>query len=761
MYLRRHPGRRGWSEHYELRELQRLLHRPVMMGRIALGIAFAVCALPARGVQLKVAVALREPAAEGVEAKWILKPVGAPASASISLPLHVPGLGGINLPAGSWLVQLDVPGYWHPPKVVNLAEREETIEFRFWPTAIVTGTIAVPNGEKLPKEIAVRFQSSPAQTGDRLPVTEIRCPLADGRFRCEVPAGPVDLRFRARAYMTEFRWNVRLVRGETRDFGVFHLRRGGSVIGSVSTPRGLALKLSEARVVLQPMTAAAVAADLPRASMRTYGALASENGFFVIDGVPPGEYSISAFHGALASADQRIRVARDSETELLEPLLLEPPKTLTVQLDPPLDPGGHPWRVQLTAESLVNGQASFIASELASATGEWRRERLHSGSYGLTVIDAAGGKWTREEIRVADSLRATIHVPMVNVTGSVKLGSRPLAARLHFGGEHGGVSVPLESDRDGAFEGRLPERPDGVWNEVTVTSTSPPLNRTLTNVKVGAHVDLILASTYVEGEVVDEAGKRVTRALVNARGGGEPLTQTDVQTDGTFELHGLAEGAATLQASSPLGDSDPTTVMLREDDVAHVKLVVRSPARLAGRVLSTVGPVAGARVAVVPTDTAPLFTIPVSTDVDGRFTSPLQAGTHEVDVLVEAPGFAFKMFHMSVPDRGIDILLDQLGGSLAIIVPQFDGSDASPQPFLLHGGAQARAAFLREVRFERSAKATVTIRLANVERGSYTLCFVSPGEEAALRAGQLQASRRCVSGFLAPLGDLALTVPGA
>jgi hypothetical protein len=125
--------------------------------------------LSGQAVQLKVAVSLRDRPPGHRTASWKLRRSDSPTSKPIDLPLEVPGLGGVDLPPGVWLVQVDVPGYWHSPRVVTLADREQTLDFALWPVAPVTGTLAVPKGDKAPNPVSVRFQSAPSAAGERLP----------------------------------------------------------------------------------------------------------------------------------------------------------------------------------------------------------------------------------------------------------------------------------------------------------------------------------------------------------------------------------------------------------------------------------------------------------------------------------------------------------------------------------------------------------------------------------------------------------------
>jgi hypothetical protein len=723
-------------------------------------VTFGLCSIAAvsHAAMLKVPVSFRgalPPGTKFFDATCVLTPVGDhdPSFQKMSVPLQVPGLGGFDLPSGSWMIEVVVPGYWHPPEVVHLKDRDETVDFKLWPAATIHGIVKVSKGETMPAELSVRFQSPPSvAVSDRLPVTQIKCPIQNGAWSCEVPAGVLDLRFRARRFTTEFRWKFPVPAGQKVDLGTFVLRRGSSVIGNVQLAPRLKAVDPETRVILQPRSFGAPSGDHGRESMHVLAAGADDRGFFAIEGVPPGEYMILAQQKNLSSLPQPVRVLQDAEIELLDPLILYPPRSLTIHITPELDPGGHPWHIRLYAEAGPGGRVDVIADDSLSHEGAWQHDGLHGSRYTVNLQTASGANWLNQTIDLPnDSNVINLQIPLVKVRGTLKLGDRPLAAKIYFGGESGGTSVPLESDAEGAFSGVLPKR-DEPWSEVTVVGTLPAVKRTLRDVKVVPRpdsdevtVDLVLPSTYVLGNVVDQEGRPVAHAIINVQTTAhEPFVQVFGADDGSFEINGLPSGAITLQASAYLQESNTVDVTVAEGDTARVKLVLKSNSVLTGRVISSIGPVAGARVSVIPTDTTSLATIPVTTNANGEFACPMTGGTREIDFSVEAPGFAYKMFHLTVPEKGIDVPLDQAGGTLIVDAPPFDGNDPSSLPFLIHAGARRAVPYVGRPAFEKTEHG-YRIRIAMLERGEYRVC--------------IGATDRCVGGFLAPLGELSLMVP--
>lgn len=759
---------------------ERLLRYPLTMSRhklITACLVFAVAnSLAAAVVKIPVSVRGGFPAGQKyLQAKLrlrIIEPSGSIRDAG-EIPLDVPGVGILDTPPnGTLMVEVVAPGFWHPPQSVT-TDRSGELSFDLWPTGTLKGIVKVGPGEELPQALDVRFQSAPAvSNADRLPVTQVKCPVtATGAWSCEIPAGLVDLRFHARRYLSEFRWDYRLAPRELQDIGLFKLRRGSAVYGTVTLPRRFKGRLEDTRVVLEPVSHADRREDATRSGMRALGTTANSRGLFYVDSVAPGEYSVFAVNDkGLRSAAQRVRVIPDAEVELVEPLELRPPKSLTFSVTPPADPHGESWKILVLAAEGPGGRYQIVAHERMSDKGEWSGKNLRTGRYGIKIESQSGGAWLYQQLDVdADSPEIiSVVIPTVEVRGTVTLGERPLIAKVYFGGESGAVSIPMESNEKGEFGGVLPVMEHGVWPEVSIVGTVPPVKRTLRGIKVErgdgaefARVDLSLPDTYLSGEIVDQSGASVAPALVNvANEADEPLIQIDAEKDGTFEIHGLPPGAFTLQASAFLQESDPTPVQLEEEGRAeHVRLEVRSLSAFRGRVVSSVGLVAGARVTVTPTDTRSLVVVPTRTNASGNFEIHIPAGTREVNVAVEAPGFAFKMFHQRVPEKGgIEIPLDQLGGTLIVECPEFDGSDSSPQPFLVHSGADQALLHVGSRTFDKVPReGFMRLRALMIERGQYTVCAVQPRELATLRAGQLP-EKRCASGFLPPLGELTLTI---
>lgn len=685
----------------------------------------------------------------------------------ITLPVEFPGLFGIyDLPEGTWMIEVVAPGFWHQPKVVSIGSEAE-VPFVLWRTATIHGSVVPPKGHASPRQLLVRFQSAPAVAeAERIPPTEIRCPVTESRWSCEIPAGLLDLRIRAATFQTSFHWDVELQPEERRAWGEVALRAGTSLVGTVASAPGVKADLSECKVLVDPSLIDRFPGESVRGGIKTSGGKPNRRGVFQLDGLSPGDYTVTALAGTLRSRPVRVRLIADKETELLEPLLLETPSAVTLRLVPPLDPDLKPWQVLLVSRTRSGGYVDPVTQSAAGDDGVWKFKGLHSGPYKALISTASGSRWAAREIEIAGSdADVTVEVPVVRVVGTIKLGDRPISATIFFGGESAEVRIPLRSDEEGQFDGFLPPMKEN-WSRVTVESTSPPLKRTILDVPVDTdnetqtRIDIRLPATHLSGEVVDEKGQKIDGAIVRIDDDGRDWEVDIEAANGAFEAFGHPPGGVTVHASGYMVESDPVRVELLEDQTTQVRLVLKRSGLLSGRVVSASGPVGGARVVALPTDVPAPLVIGFPTNARGEFGALVPPGTRSADVFVEANGYAAKMFHLRLPEPAepIEIPLDPNGGSLVAEVPRFDGYGETPAPYLVHNGAQVSLRSFDTAVFDWTlSKEFVTVRIPLLERGMYSLCLASNAERPLLRAGRLPPDR-CKSGFLPPLGELKLMV---
>ena len=167
---------------------------------------------------------------------------------------EAPGVHAVDLASGPWELVARADGFWS--RSVQLVSRPEgsQAEIALFPAARVDGRLSLPPGEPMPKEVVLRFASAVGTSPLPIAETETVCPVAEGAFLCEVPAGRLDLRVRARGFLSHYRWAVAVEPARTFPFGNLKLRRGASVSGWVATSDGSPIS-SSARASLAPRAA--------------------------------------------------------------------------------------------------------------------------------------------------------------------------------------------------------------------------------------------------------------------------------------------------------------------------------------------------------------------------------------------------------------------------------------------------------------------------------------------------------------------------
>ncbi len=669
----------------------------------------------------------------------------------------------IDLPAGVWRLSTRLPnGWWAGPREITVTAEPRSVEVPIFPTGALTGRVKVDKGQPAVTSIRVLFRPSAPDAEE--PVGEALCDVLDSRWKCDLPAGKLDLRLHAAAYVSHYLWGAGIQPSHPHDLGELLFRRGASLVGKVAFAAHVKKQaLSSALLMLAPKGAVQSATPSQTHTL-TRVTRPNVKGFFQFADVPPGDYVLMAKATGVASDRRTIRVIAEREAELRDSLILDTPKSVELTLFPALDPALKPWRGEVL-EVREEGRRREPLSESASdGHGRWRAEGLRSGQYVVSIKSSSGDSWKEEEIVVegADITRA-VTIPMVTVEGVVTMAAKPLPAALTFSGPNG-ASLRLQSAEDGSFMGALPFESGGSW-AVTVTSAPLHIRRTIDPVGLRlnaegtrAHADIDLPALSIAGKVVDEEGKPVARAIVTAVDlavNGE-MTQMNTEQSGAFLISGLSTGKYRVHAESYLHESDPVELDPSEDPGRELTLVVKENPQFRVGVLSDSGPVVGARVWGVSTDRAQEMLYPRPTDVNGIATLLLRPGTQELDVYVAAPGFPLRTLHRHIDESRLLVRVGQIrGGNLRIRLPNFEHRD--DRGFVIHDGAVFGSFLFGIVRDMRTDPVDVT--LADIEAGQYAVCFVPGDARGSLRAGSLPPDR-CRAGQLDPGGELLLDLSG-
>ena len=514
----------------------------------------------------------------------------------------------------AWRLSLKAEGFWAPETTVR--PTDESVVLTLFSTGLLIGRLTLPVGEPMPAETEVQLSSTPgSQSQTRIAPTTFRCPVAKGRWSCEVPSGRLDLRLSAAGFIPHYFWDAAVKPRHSNNLGTLQLTRGASLAGWVTlaerdpdqTPVQIVLERQVSGWQGNPL-------ERQRLEALTLRGQANERGFFQLRGIPAAGYRLRVTKPGFAPQQiSQLTVEELQESFLDDPIVLYPPATLEVVLEPPLDPAGRSWLVTLGQLEPGSAVLTDRAETTPAVEGALQIAGLESGSFLLMVDDASGSTWVSRWVEVEPGMGPIfVDVPVVPVEGSVTSGGDPVRATVAFGSTQGAVQIHMETDEDGRFEGFLPR--EGKWPIDLVFTDQTLLHQAVDAVEVrkrlgqrAASVEIALADTLLTGQVLAEAeAEPVPSAnLAVLRQGENRRREAILKADGKgeFELRGLAPGDLLIKAYKGTLSSSWQHVELLEGRDPKLRLVLRRKVDLSGLVLSPVGEVPGAEVAGVPRDT--------------------------------------------------------------------------------------------------------------------------------------------------------------
>ncbi len=680
------------------------------------------------------------------------------------------------VPTGQpWRLDVDAPGFWAFSQILQPQPRAGPLSIRvlLWRTGRITGTVQMPGqAEKPPGELWARMQPAPDKRLDgRTPAGRVRCPVdARGRFSCALPGGTVDLSIAAEGFIPRYFWGFAVMPGQERSLGQLQLQRGASVAGFlIATGKTLDPKATQVRLL--PWLADPAGGGVgPRLTAAAPLAEVDARGFFQARGLAPGTYRLVAEHPGLARAEVGpFTLATGEELWLREPVALELPGELVVRVVPPLDPVGRAWQVS------AHRQGEREQAAPADPSGLARLAAFRSGPYRLRVTDSAGNRWYSDDGEPVTfepgEPEREIRLSLVTIEGRARIGDEPLVGTLWFGSKHGSVRVQVETDEDGRFTGALP-RGRG-WPVHAEPVTREELALEWVDVQPDDHgfaeIDLQWPDTEVFGTVVYPDGEPAPGAQLQLF---HPLALRSYEADsaGRFRLQGLRPEPCSLAAAASRGGEELASAPVELDlnassQIGPVVLTLRRRATLEGRVVAPLGPVAGAKVTVLPASPGVAFSQPAVAGPDGRFEVALPQHGGGFIARVAAAGFPLQSFPLGPGQDEVELRLTTLSGQLRLrSLPTEAARDSAV--LLWAGGVATPLSILR--RELRSLGGTLPVPaegeavLAPLAPGAYQLCRLTTDEWAQqVVRNPPPGLGRCAGGVLAAGQELVLELPPA
>lgn len=699
--------------------------------------------------------------------------------------VRLPGDTQLAVPVNSFVdLRFEAPGLWAPPTTLFVARAGAERSVTLRPTGTLVATVRPPPGHDPPAALAVRLRSAPDALHPLEAEYDLSCPIAEAELRCEVPSGRLDLRLRARGFVSVHHWGVQVSVHEALDLGAIRLRPGASVVGWV-TSAAETFEPSKVFLELEPRALGRASRnDLKRRKALHLQATANDRGFFQFAGVAPGSYELTARHEDLAPARIAPVEVREGVELELPAMDLQPPHTLEVTLRPLRDPFRRPWVLKLYREGSLPHHEEIVTEGGLNGDGVFRATDLEPGRHRLKVLDSQGSVWHAEEIEVSE--RTTSHevvLPYDRLEARVTLADEPLiGATVYFGRRSGSQRLIRRTDEEGKIYIFLPRRDS--WT-ADIEHDALHLVTRIEGIVVErepeepwAKAEIEVPDTRAFGQVVDEFGQPLPRASVDAIGpasDGRSFSHR-VRAEGDearFEIRGFAPGIWKLEGSArpdlgapPFFAKEVEVEVEEGSPVGPLLLVAKQEQKVSGRVTGPTGDgVPGALVVVGLEQGADQVTRSVRkivTSVDGTFEVPVPSRIGAVQLSVFPPGFAARQERIMLPQQApIEIAVDPVGGTV-VLVPS---SDEAPES-LLHLQTTLFGEYIYYVPFLKIWAGIHGLRqeegrlvIPSLEPGLYTAC--AGITDQAFNDGRLPPGleRFCDRGTLVPHGELVLEVP--
>ncbi len=224
---------------------------------------------------------------------------------------------------------------------------------------------------------------------------------------------------------------------------------------------------------------------------------------------------------------------------------------------------------------------------------------------------------------------------------------------------------------------------------------------------------------------------------------------------GQFHFDGLPSGTFTLIADkdnpSSVQSSDVYSASIAEDaTLDDITLKLKDGQSVHGRVIGINGAVVGAQVTLRPGNgfaQAPQSA--VTTGADGVFDAPVAAGFARAQLIVAAPGYPLRVFDIAVDGHAVTLNMPEAGGTLDVTTPK-DGNGIF---FFQDDRYLTIMDLIQWLRAHGDPLPTApNFHVSDLAPGRYRACTLPAGST------NVAEMSRCAEGFLAPYGELHLTI---
>ncbi|HEX6088348.1 MAG TPA: carboxypeptidase-like regulatory domain-containing protein [Thermoanaerobaculia bacterium] len=645
---------------------------------------------------------------------------------------------------------LSAPGYWMPRQTLAPRGGEASYTIDVWRTTPLRGRFAVAAADgEMPKTFQLVVETPPGtQSGTIARGTRIDCVVAeDGTWSCDVPATKLDVVVRAKTYTPHYKWDVELKPDAPATLGTLTLRRGASVVAWLDRDSVAALE-EPARARLVPRAMADPSPAGQRLLQPVAEATFNARGLVQLAPVPPGSYSLEVSAPGFATARvEHVEVFERSESTVRNPLRLEPPVTIAIQLVPPRAPQESSWHVDLFRQEEATSRFQRAGRGQADASGLFTSTGHAPGHYRVSIRDTDDNIYASRELVVHSPADAThtIELDVVRVRGTVKLGTKPVAAALLFGGRGGAEKIAAEADEEGRFGAALPRA--GRW----IVDVDAKREHIFSVVEVTLDkgeddVEIVLPDTEVSGWVVGSAGERVTRGNIDLMTPAGVVSRP-LENDGTFRVRGVKPGASTISATDSRTREHSRAMRLTLTEgtpLENVELVVDPLRDVSGTVFSNGQPIAGVRVTAYGIVEGAGRQERTVTDVTGAFRLALPETASQIILVVAGAGRTLQVQSVRAPQEPLRIELAPAGGVLRLKV-----APGAQRPRIFAGDVGIPLSDLLEwARANGQQLTRELLEIPHMAPGPYRLCATPQGAAAEV----------CREGTLARGAVLELTV---